>query len=185
MRRRSKSVGRSAKTRLRQTAKQKGPHGSITQRGRISRSLGRETEIEPLTHELNAITEQQRATTEVLKLISSSFGDPQPVLPASWQVPFGSAMPTTVLSGAGMATLCILSQHTISRRRSSNGVSSRLTNRTSTPPAAVCWRPGTSFTSSIWPWIRLTLNAIRRPLRPLNLPVLGRCSWCRCGRIAR
>jgi len=79
MRRRSKSVGRSAKTRLRQTAKQKGPHGSITQRGRISRSLGRETEIEPLTHELNAITEQQRATTEVLKLISSSFGDPQPV----------------------------------------------------------------------------------------------------------
>ena len=78
MRRRSKSVRGSAKTRLRKTATQK-RHGSITQRRRISRAFRRETEIEPPTHELNTIAEEQRATTEVLKLISSSFGDPQPV----------------------------------------------------------------------------------------------------------
>src|SRR5262249_11224149 len=79
MRRRSKSVGGSAKTRLRKTAKQKRRHGSITQRRRAIRAFRRETELEPLTRELNTIVEQQRATTEVLKLISSSFGDPQPV----------------------------------------------------------------------------------------------------------
>jgi len=70
MRRRSKSAGGS-KTRLRRRAAQKRPYGSTTFR--------RETEIQPLTGELNTIAEQQRATTEVLKLISSSFGDPQPV----------------------------------------------------------------------------------------------------------
>ena len=70
MRRRCKSAGGS-KTRLRRRAAQKRPYGSTTFR--------RETEIQPLTGELNTIAEQQRATTEVLKLISSSFGDPQPV----------------------------------------------------------------------------------------------------------
>src|SRR5262249_44846454 len=62
-----KSVGGSAKTRLRKTATQKRRHGSITQRRRISRALRRETKI----------AEEQRATTEVLKLIGSSSADPQ------------------------------------------------------------------------------------------------------------
>jgi two-component system, NtrC family, sensor kinase len=78
MRRRSRSVGGS-KTRLRRRAAPKRPHGSTTRHRRISRVFRRETEIQPLTGELNTIAEQQRATTEVLKLISSSFGDPQPV----------------------------------------------------------------------------------------------------------
>jgi len=77
MRRRSKSVGRSAKTRIRKTAKQKRRHASISQRRRVSRIVLRETEIDPLTRELNTIAEQQRATTEVLKLIGSSSTDPQ------------------------------------------------------------------------------------------------------------
>jgi signal transduction histidine kinase len=78
MRRRSKSIGRSARRR-RKTAPQKRRHGSITQRQRVSRNLGREPEIEDLAREVSTIAEQQRATTEVLKLISSSFGDPHPV----------------------------------------------------------------------------------------------------------
>jgi two-component system, NtrC family, sensor kinase len=78
MRRRSKSAGGS-KTRLRRRAAQKRPYGSTTRRRGISRVFRRETEIQPLTGELNTVAEQQRATTEVLKLISSSFGDPQPV----------------------------------------------------------------------------------------------------------
>jgi signal transduction histidine kinase len=77
MRRRSKSVGRSVKTRLRKTTKQKRRHASISQRRRVSRTVRRETEIDPLTRELNTIAEQQRATTEVLKLIGSSSTDPQ------------------------------------------------------------------------------------------------------------
>src|SRR6516225_2044861 len=77
MRRRSKSVGGSAKTRLRKTAKQKRRHGLIAGRRRIARTFRRETEIELPTRELNTIAEQQRATTEVLKLIGSSSTDPQ------------------------------------------------------------------------------------------------------------
>jgi two-component system, NtrC family, sensor kinase len=60
-------------------ATQKRRHDSISQHRRTSRTLRRETEVQRLTSELNTIAEQQRATTEVLKLISSSFGDPQPV----------------------------------------------------------------------------------------------------------
>jgi len=77
MRRRSKSVGGSAKTRLRKTAKQKRRHSLIAGRRRIARTFRRETEIELPTRELNTIAEQQRATTEVLKLIGSSSTDPQ------------------------------------------------------------------------------------------------------------
>jgi two-component system, NtrC family, sensor kinase len=68
MRRRSKSTGRSAKTRLGKTATRKRRHGSITQCRRVSRTFRRDT-----------IAEQQRATTEVLKLIGSSSGGPQEV----------------------------------------------------------------------------------------------------------
>src|SRR6516164_6157184 len=74
MRRHSKSMGGSAKTRLRKKATQKRRHGSITQRPRVSRTVRRS-----LTREMSAIAEQHRATTEVLKLISSSSGDPQEV----------------------------------------------------------------------------------------------------------
>jgi signal transduction histidine kinase len=80
MRRRSKSVGGSAKTRLRKTAKQKGRHVSITQRRRVSRTFRRDIEIDSLTREMSTIAEQQRATTEVLKLISSSSSSADPQL---------------------------------------------------------------------------------------------------------
>ena len=79
MRRRSKSIGGSAKTRLRKTATRKRRHGSITQRRRVSRTFRRDTEIDSLTREMSTIAEQQRATAGVLKLIGSSSGVPQEV----------------------------------------------------------------------------------------------------------
>ena len=133
MRRRSKSVRGSAKAGLRKTAKKK-HRDSITQHRRTSRTFRRENEIERFTRELNSSVRLQRCSN------SSAAHPPIPsrFLPASWPVPFGSAMPTTVLSVAGMATLCISSQRTIFRRRSSNCVSSRLTGRSRTLLAAVC-----------------------------------------------
>src|SRR5215469_14551976 len=77
MRRRSKSDSGSAKARLRKTTKQKRRYASISQRRRVSRTVRRDTEIDPIIRELNTIAEQQRATTEVLRLIGSSSTDPQ------------------------------------------------------------------------------------------------------------
>jgi signal transduction histidine kinase len=53
--------------------------GSTTQPRRISRILRLETEVDRLTRELSTITEQQRSTAEVLKLISRPSDDPQSV----------------------------------------------------------------------------------------------------------
>jgi GAF domain-containing protein len=46
-------------------------------RNRVTSIAGQETVVARLTRELNTTAEQQRATTEVLKLISSSSADPQ------------------------------------------------------------------------------------------------------------
>src|SRR5262249_46164471 len=46
-------------------------------RNRGTSIAGQETVVARLTRELNTTAEQQRATTEVLKLISSSSADPQ------------------------------------------------------------------------------------------------------------
>ena len=78
MSRRSKPPG-SAKSRLRKTVTQARRQRSTTRRRRISHTLRRETEVERLTRELSTIAEQQRATAEVLKLISNPSGDPQSV----------------------------------------------------------------------------------------------------------
>jgi two-component system, NtrC family, sensor kinase len=76
MPRRSKSPGGSSKARLPKKATQAHRHGSRTRgRRRISRTFQRETEVERLTRELNTIAEQQRATAEVLELISRPSSD--------------------------------------------------------------------------------------------------------------
>src|SRR5215469_3030735 len=72
MGRRSKSVRTPAKPQLRKTATQR-------RRRRVSRTFRPDTEIDSLIREMSTIAEQHRATTEVLKLISSSSGDPQEV----------------------------------------------------------------------------------------------------------
>src|SRR5260370_5269321 len=73
MRRRSRVGGKSLNTRHRKTRKPgKGPK---VVRRRSASGAGRESEVARLTRKLNEAQEQQAAATEVLHIISSSFGD--------------------------------------------------------------------------------------------------------------
>jgi two-component system, NtrC family, sensor kinase len=96
MRRRDKAGGKAAKTQHPKTLKRRNAP-KILQRG-ISLATGEETNVEQLTRELAEAREREAATSEVLKVISSSPGDLQPVFDAI-------LANATDLCGARFATL--------------------------------------------------------------------------------
>src|SRR6516164_10212679 len=80
MRRRSRAGGEPAKTQRRKTAARKGPSAPKTVRRRSSADAVQETEIARVIGERDEALEQQAAINDILRVISNSPGDVQPVL---------------------------------------------------------------------------------------------------------
>ena len=114
MKRRSKVTGGQSKGRRRKTPVPKRRNALKTTAPIKASSAVEDTKVARLTHELREALEQQTATLEVLRVISSYPGDPQPVFQAMLKTPSVFAMRSSEISTIGMAKPCTWSQR---RRR--------------------------------------------------------------------
>ena len=105
MKRRSRAGGEPIKGRRRKTPEPKRRNAPKAV-PRLSSSTAEEGEAAGLTRELNEAREHQAATSEVLKVISSSYGDLQQVFATMLEKAFAFAMPSLATSIVGTATPC-------------------------------------------------------------------------------
>jgi hypothetical protein len=105
MKRRSRAGGEPIKGRRRKTSEPK-RRNAPNAVPRLSSSTAEEAEAASLTRELNEAREHQAATSEVLKVISGSHGDLQPVFAAMLENARGFVTPTSAISFVGMEMPC-------------------------------------------------------------------------------